>query len=135
MSKHFYFNQFSLALGHSLVLFDPIKCYPFGPEWTREQWQWSSILHSLTIRLFNVISRTLVGGGLTSLQRSSRCILQPQPTEKVCVCVCVCGSFTILLQCSWGSLCDMSYFVLVNPKYKSKRSLSVYASAYTAYIF
>ena len=38
---------------------------------------------NLIIRLFSVISRTLVsvgGGGLTPLQRSSRCILQPQST-------------------------------------------------------
>ena len=39
---------------------------------------------NLTIRLFSVISRTLVGGGgLTPLQRSSRCILQPQPTGQI----------------------------------------------------
>ena len=37
----------------------------------------------LNIRLFGVISRTLVGGGgLTTQQRCSRCILQPQPTEQ-----------------------------------------------------
>ena len=38
---------------------------------------------NLTIRLFSVISRTLIGGGgggLTLLPRSSRCILQPEPT-------------------------------------------------------
>ena len=36
---------------------------------------------NLTIRLFSVISRTLIRGvSLTSLQRSSRYILQPQPT-------------------------------------------------------
>ena len=35
---------------------------------------------NLTIKLFSVISRTLVRGGLTPLQRCSRCILQPQPT-------------------------------------------------------
>ena len=35
---------------------------------------------NLTIRLFSVISRTLMGGDLTPLQKSSRCILQPQPT-------------------------------------------------------
>ena len=35
----------------------------------------------LTIRLFNVIPRKLVGwGGLTPLQTCSLCILQPQPT-------------------------------------------------------
>ena len=34
---------------------------------------------NLTIRLFSVISRTLVGGGLTPQQRSSRCILRHQP--------------------------------------------------------
>ena len=40
------------------------------PEWTWEQWQWRSALHSpklqhhwnLTIRLFSVIYRTLMGG-------------------------------------------------------------------------
>ena len=35
---------------------------------------------NLTIRLFSVISRTLVRAGLTPLQRSSQCILQPQLT-------------------------------------------------------
>ena len=34
----------------------------------------------LTIRLFSVISKTLVGRDLTPLQRCSWCILQPQPT-------------------------------------------------------
>ena len=34
-----------------------------------------------TIKLFSVISRTLIGrGGVTPLQRYSQCILQPQPT-------------------------------------------------------
>ena len=48
-----------------------IRCYHSGPQWTWEQWQWRGTLHSpklqhhwnLTIRLFIVISRTLVGGG------------------------------------------------------------------------
>ena len=65
-----------------------IRCYHSGPEWTWERWQWRGTPHSpklqhcwnLTIRLFSVISRALVGGGLIPLQRSSRCILQPQPT-------------------------------------------------------
>ena len=35
---------------------------------------------SITIRLFSVIYRTLVGAGLTPLQRYSWGILQPQPT-------------------------------------------------------
>ena len=37
---------------------------------------------NLTIRLFSVISRTLIVcvGGLTPLQKCSQCILQPQPT-------------------------------------------------------
>ena len=53
-------------------LFDPIRCYHFGPEWTWEWWQWRDTQHylklqyywNLTIRLFNVVSRTLVGGRL-----------------------------------------------------------------------
>ena len=68
------------------------------PEWTWEQWQWKGTSHSskfkhyrnLTIRLFSVISRTLVeGGGLTSLQRSSWCILQSQPTGQIII-ICRC---------------------------------------------
>ena len=47
------------------------RCYHSEPEWTWEQWQWRGTPHSpklqhcwnLTIRLFSVISRTLVGGG------------------------------------------------------------------------
>ena len=47
-----------------------IKCYHSEPEWTWEQWQWRHTPHSpkpqhhwnLTIRLFSVISRTLVAG-------------------------------------------------------------------------
>ena len=50
---------------------DTIRCYHSWPEWTWTQWQWRSTLHSiehqhywnLTIRLFNFISRTLVGKG------------------------------------------------------------------------
>ena len=38
---------------------------------------------NLTIRLFSVISRTLVRGGLTPLQRCSQCILQPQLTGEL----------------------------------------------------
>ena len=48
---------------------DPIKCYDSRPECTWEWWQWRSTPHfpklqhyrSLTIRLFSVISWTLVG--------------------------------------------------------------------------
>ena len=79
MVKQFY-------LTHRL---DPIRCYHFGSELTWEQWQWSGTQHSsklqhywsLAIRMFSVISRTLVGGSLTLLQRSSQGILQPQPTR------------------------------------------------------
>ena len=60
---------------------------------------------NLNIRLFSVISRTLIGGGLTPLQRSCQCILQPQLTGHlsiyiyiyVCVCVCVCVWFALVL--------------------------------------
>ena len=70
--------QFSVSM--QLVLFNPIRCYHTGTEWTWEQWQWRGTLYSpklqhhwsLTIRSFSVISRTL--------QRCSRWILQPQPT-------------------------------------------------------
>ena len=65
-------------------------CYYSGPEWTWKQWQWRGIPHSpklqyyrsLTIRLFNVMFRTLVGS-LTLLQRCCLCILQPQLTRLI----------------------------------------------------
>ena len=46
-----------------------VRCSHTGPEWTWERWQWRSTLHpltllhywNLTIRLFIVISRTLIG--------------------------------------------------------------------------
>ncbi len=46
---------------------------------TKQQHYWN-----LTKRLPVIISGTLLRGSLTSLQRSSRCILQPQPTGQVC---------------------------------------------------
>ena len=72
-----------------------IRCYHSKSEWTWKQWRWRDTPHSLelqhywnlTIKLFSVISRTHVvrwGGGLTPLQKSSRCILQPQLTEQYC---------------------------------------------------
>ena len=66
-----------------------IRCYHSLPEWTRERWQWRGTPHSLklqhywnlTIRLFTGHSlRWWWWWGLTPLQRSSWCILQPQPT-------------------------------------------------------
>ena len=55
---------------HVSIQQDPIKCYGSRPQWIWERWQWRSIPHSLklqhywnlTIRLFSVISWTLVWG-------------------------------------------------------------------------
>ena len=54
-----------------------------------KQWKWNGTLPSLkvlhywilTIRLFSVISKMLIGGSLIRLQRGRPCILQPQPTD------------------------------------------------------
>ena len=51
---------------------DPIRCHHSRPEWTWEQWQWKGKAHSsnlqhywsLIIRLFSVLSRTLIEGVL-----------------------------------------------------------------------
>ena len=73
---------------------DPIRRNHYGTKWTWLRWDWRSTpqsqkLHyyrSLTIRLFSVISWTLVGWrGLTPQQRCIRCILQPQETGLVIV--------------------------------------------------
>ena len=44
-----------------------------GPEWTWEQWQWRGTLHywNLTVRLFSVISRKLIGEGFLLLCRDA----------------------------------------------------------------
>ena len=47
----------------------------------------SSSITGVSSSFFNVISGYLLKGGLTPLQRSSRCILQPQPTGLMCVWV------------------------------------------------
>ena len=67
---------------------DPIRYYHSGIEWTWDRCLQICTLHcpnfqnyqSITIRLFRVISWILVGGVLTPLQSSCRCILQFQPT-------------------------------------------------------
>ena len=85
-------NQFSISMLFSLWPIDRTLCFHFGLEWTWERCQWRGVPHSLklqhswnlTIRLFSVIFRTLVGGGvLTPLQRYCQYILQPQPTAQV----------------------------------------------------
>ena len=65
---------------------DPIRCYHSEPKLTWDWWQLRGNLHypklyhyrSLIIRLFIVISRILLGGSVTPLQRCSWCILQLQ---------------------------------------------------------
>ena len=67
-----------------------LRCNHSRPEWTWERCQWRSTSHSpklrhhrkLTIILFSVISRTVIVGGSTTLQRCSRCILQPKLNVK-----------------------------------------------------
>ena len=80
----------------------PIRCYHCGPAWTWKQGQWKGLpklqhYWSLTIRLFWVISRILIWGCPTLLQRSSWCILQPQLTEPDTQW----GSLTTLQRYTW----------------------------------
>ena len=96
-----------------------------------EQWQWRGALYSpkpqhywdLNIRLFSVISRTLVGGAdLTPLQRCSQCILQPQLTgeklliflnttktiqDKAMKKVCKCKIYWWISWNHWGCSCGV----------------------------
>ena len=59
----------------SFSIFDPIRCNHSRSKWTWKLWQWRGTLHSpklqhyrsLTIRLFSVISRTLIGQGVLPL--------------------------------------------------------------------
>ena len=73
--KHFYLTN----------RLDPFRCYQSGPEWTWELCQWRGTSHSpkllhywsLTIRLFNVISWTLVGGILALCRDTSTVFYSP----------------------------------------------------------
>ena len=59
--------------------YDSLSCYHSGPEWTRKQLQWRGTPHtaklqhhwSLAIRLFSVITRTLVMGSYSSAEMQS----------------------------------------------------------------
>ena len=77
VKKTFLFQATQFIINMQLYLtnrLDPIRFYHSGPEWTWEQWQWWGALHSpklqhhwnLTIRLFRVIYRTLIGGSYPS---------------------------------------------------------------------
>ena len=75
--SHSLIHSFNVKLFYLIHRKNPIRCYHFRPEWTLEQWQWRVTLHfpklqhywSLTIRLFSVISRILIGGGVWPLNR------------------------------------------------------------------
>ena len=62
-------------------------------EWTLEAIAMEGAPHppklqhywNLTIRLFSVICKTLIGGGLTPLQRCTGYILQLQPTGQIII--------------------------------------------------
>ena len=81
-----WFYGISTIVGYLMP--NSIRCYHSESERTWERWQWRGTPHSpkllhywsLTIRLFSVISRTIVGRGFTPLQRCSRCVLLSQPT-------------------------------------------------------
>ena len=58
---------------------EPIRCYHSGSEWAWKQWKWRGTLHSpklqhywsLTIRLFNAMSRTFIGERVLPLCRDA----------------------------------------------------------------
>ena len=84
--KHLFAHCLDVKQFYLSHRWDPIRCY--HSKWSREQWQWRQTPHSpnlqswgLVIRLFNVISRTLLVGCLILWQRCSRRILLPQQTK------------------------------------------------------
>ena len=68
-----------------------IRCYHYRLEWTLERWQWRGTLHSpklqhywnLTLRLFSVISRTLVGESYPSAEMQLVYSMAPANRAKV----------------------------------------------------
>ena len=89
---HFKTIQFSISRLFTLSLnikqfclthwSDRIRNYHSSSEWTWERWQWKGTPHSTKLQHYYqivecYIQDTCRGGGLTPLQRCSRCILQP----------------------------------------------------------
>ena len=121
MSKQFYFEQFcsaqvqfkcqnssisSNSVQHKYTVqfylthrYDPIRCYHSAPEWTWKWWEWMSTQHywNLTIRLFSIISRTLVRLSYPSTEMQSAYSTTIADWARVkliiyiyiCVCVCI----------------------------------------------
>ena len=66
--------------------YNPIRCYHCRSEWIWEQWQWRGTLHSpklqhywsLTIRLFNAISRTFIWEVLPLCRDAVRVLYSPK---------------------------------------------------------
>ena len=101
MSKESYFKQFSLAKVQFSSMW-PIDRTLSGLEWTWERWQWRGTPHSpklqhywnLTIRLFSVISRTLVEGRVLPPSAENHSVYSAAAANLcvcmyVCVCVCI----------------------------------------------
>ena len=87
-SKNSSISNNSVYHKYSLVLFDPIRCYHFEPDWTWELWQWRGTPYSqklkhygnLNIRLFSVISSILVEGVLPLGREAVSVFYSPQMT-------------------------------------------------------
>ena len=81
-------------------------CYDYGPEWTWERWQWRGTPHSqrlqhcwnFTIRLFTVLSRTLMGGSYPSAAKQSVYSSAPADWAKGCLLI---GNYTRILCTFW----------------------------------
>ena len=69
------------VLHNNIDYLDMIRCYHSIPKWTWERWQWKGTLHSpklqhywsFIIRLFSIISKTLMRGILPSAEIQSVC--------------------------------------------------------------
>ena len=91
-----------------------MRCYHAGPEWTWERWQWRGTPHSpkplhhwnLTIRLFSVISRILVRGGLPLCRGAVNVFYSPWASLDHRLGMLVLPSITQMISSDW-----FGYFV------------------------
>ena len=91
--------MFAHSLFYLTHRWDPIRCFHSASEWIWKQWQWIGTLNSqtlqdwsLTIRLFSVIIRTLLGGYLSVEMQLVYSIDHSRLGSSVLsVCVCVCS--------------------------------------------
>ena len=138
MNKSIVYTQFKCQTLLFVHRQNPIRCYHTRSEWAREQWQWKGTLHSpklqrywsITIRLFNVINRTLIRGGESYPFAKIQLVYSTAPTDRAILCF----SLIMKVQCwharlqRWGTWDQISSFFIFAPVFFSCHEINLKAT-------